>query len=251
MTARYNPHRIEKQAREWPVLSSARTLAEDIHMRFAMIWNRQRHVWTDPFVTTVINTELLKEYGSDTARIAQISAQGGAEVESLLESSFKWLARLNMLFNTCESNDFSEVPWLEAILQSHDQVVIRNRIYCGFSRIRRALRLSPPGKNLSSLQKHLVITAVYPFCPLWARFNLSPESGMPVSAPELIEGFSQYLCIRLALPAGGWHWCVFSRERFEKDPASELLKLKWVSKATGAGKIRLAPDTEGVRICIF
>ncbi len=215
-----------------------------------MLWNEHEKAWADPFaVEPAVEKHLLEEYGFDSARIAGISSQGRVSAESLLESSFKWLSRLDWLLNASESTSFAVEPWLEAALQGRDHVIGRHRTYCGFALVRRALRLAPPGKNLKPLQKSLIISTVYPFCPLWARFNLMDESGIPQAIPTIAEGFAELICIRFSLPAGGWHWKVFNRSSFSAGPLTELLKLKWINKAAGGKALRLEQSAEGLRIC--
>jgi len=250
LTARYNPHRIEKQAKKWPASFSTASLNEDIRQRCKMLWNELEHAWIDPSGSApAIDRLLIEEYGIDAARIAHICAQGSVPATSLLESCFKWLARLDRQFNQCESRSFSAAPWLEAALQSYDHIIGRSSAYCGFSQIRRALREASPGQNLNQLQKELIISAVYPYCPLWARFNLTEAAGMPLSMPWLIQNFSEFACIRFALPGGGWHWKVFARGRFDQNPVGELLKLRWVKKAAGNRPVNIKNLDEGLQIC--
>jgi len=250
LTIRYNPHRIEKQARKWPVSFSAYSLEEDIRLRFSMLWSDHAMGWADPFaVKPAIDENLLYEYGFDCARIAGICAQNRVSAASLLESSFKWLSRLDWFLNNSEKSAFATEPWLEAALQGHDQVIYRHRPYCAFALVRKALRLAPPDKNLDPLQKNLVISAVYPFCPLWARFNLLDETGIPAALPAIVEDFQEFACVRFSLPAGGWHWQVFERKSFSTSPQTELLKLKWVKKAAGNRSLRLEQAKEGLKIC--
>ena len=226
-------------------------LDEDIRLCFRILWGEREFAWADPSSSiSAIDRSLIEEYGIDAARVAQICAQGSVTATSLLESSFKWLARLDARFNQSESRSFSAAPWLEAALQGYDHIIARNNPYCGFSQIRRAMREAPPGKNLNQLQKNLIISAVYPYCPLWARFNLADTSGIPMPIPAIIEKFSEFACIRFALAGGGWHWKVFARDRFDQNPISELLKLRWVKKAAGTRSVSLEKLAEGLKICI-
>lgn len=215
-----------------------------------MLWKEQEYAWADPFTALpAIDKALVEEYGIDSARIALICTQGNASAVSLLESSFKWISRLHLLLNNHENTQFSARPWLEAALQSYDHVIRRRNIYCGFAQIRRAMRLAPPGKNLDPLQKSLVISAVYPYCPLWARYNIADATGVPLTVPDIVESFREFSCVRFSLPAGGWHWQVFERQSFEAAPEAELLKLSWVKKAAGKRDLTLRPDGDGLKIC--
>ncbi len=215
-----------------------------------MLWNERECAWADPAASlSGIDRALVEEYGIDSARVALICAQGRVSPVSLLESSFKWLARLDQLLNNSESSSFSAMPWLEAALQSYDHVVGRSSHYCGFAQIRRAMRSAPPGKNLNQLQRNLVISSVYPYCPLWARFNLADESAVPMAMPVIVESFSEFACVRFSLPAGGWHWKVFAADKFAADPIGELLKLKWVKKAAGNKALSLTTHENGAKVC--
>lgn len=252
MTARYNPHKIEKQARKWPVSLSADSLAEDIKMRMHMLWKKVEHVWLTPtFCDSQIDDDLLREYGTDAARLAIICAQGDVTPSSLLESSFKWLARLDAQTNYPAGSSFNEVPWLEAAMQGHDHVIARNNPYSGLALVRRALRLAPPTKDLSAIEKDLVISTIYPYCPFWAIFNLAPDFRLPAAIPDIATEFKKFICIRFSLPAGGWHWKVFDRLRFQADPAAEFCNVVWVKKASQGKKIKLEASSEGTRVCFI
>ncbi|EKD82130.1 MAG: hypothetical protein ACD_39C01468G0002 [uncultured bacterium] len=250
MTARYNPHRIEKQARKWPVLFSAGSLEEDLKLRLNMLWNKTKQAWADPFCCKyAVNLDLLAEYGIDTVRLALISAQQKASADTLLESSFKWLARLDHLMNAAEQETFDPTPWLEAALQTYDHVMLRNNYYSGLALLRKALRSAPPGRNLPAHQRNLILSAVYPYAPLWATFNLPAELLFPTTISFTIESFEELACVRFSLPKGGWHWKVFERSSYEANPLAELLRLKWVKKAADGKIIRLESDKDGLRLC--
>lgn len=250
MTSRYNPHRIEKQARQWPALSFAETLEEDLKIRSQILWENQENTWLDPFrVDTGFPREIQAEYGVDACRIACLAAHGTVNPQTLLESSFKWLAKLNTLFTAIPRADFIASIWLQAALQGHDHINLRNLPYSALALIRHALSHSPPNKNLSPLQKNFVISAVSPFCPLWARFNLPPQQNLPSTFPTLLKEFPEYVCIKLSLPTGGHSWQVFLSERYAADPISEIRSLKWINKAAGTRKIRLENLADGVKLC--
>jgi len=250
LTARYNPHRIEKQARKWPVSLSIESLEEDIKLRINMLWKTIEPAWVDPFACRYsISSDLQSEYGTDAARLAQISAQQGVLADSLLESSFKWLARLDFLMSIPAQEEFTPIPWLEAALQAHDHATLRNNCYAGLALLRKALHLAKPGRNLTPQQRNLVVSAVYPYAPLWAIFNLSPEFRLPEAVPAIAQSFTELSCIRFSLPKGGWHWKVFKRSSFAANPLGELLKIKWVAKAASGKIVRLESHEDGLKIC--
>lgn len=250
MTARYNPHRIEKQARKWPVLFSPENLESDLKQRISGLWNKVSHVWSDPFSCTYsVEKSLQSEYGTDAARLAQISAQGRISASLLLESSFKWLAKLDYLINMADQSAFNPIPWLEAALQMHDQIILRDNCYAGLALLRKALRSSPPGKNLAMRHRQLVLTAIYPYCPLWATFNAAPEFSLPLSLPAVTAAYEELACIRFSLPKGGWHWKVFERQTFDASPVKELCQVKWVAKAVYGKKVRVEHREEGLKLC--
>ncbi|PKL43222.1 MAG: hypothetical protein CVV41_10915 [Candidatus Riflebacteria bacterium HGW-Riflebacteria-1] len=250
MTIRYNPHRIEKQARKWPVSLYREKLEDDIKLRINMLWKTSEHAWIDPFACRYsVRNELQSEYGTDAVRFAQISAQQANCAEALLESSFKWLARLDYLMNTSEQAAFDPIPWLETALQTYDHATTRNNCYAGLALLRKALRLAQPGKNLEPRQRDLVISVVYPYAPLWAIFNLSSEFLFPKAVPDIVRSFSELVCVKFSLPEGGWHWRVFARENYEADPLAELLKIKWVKKAADGKIVRLESHENRLKIC--
>lgn len=217
-----------------------------------MLWKEIKHVWLAPsFGDCQISDDLIAEYGTDATRLAKICAQGNVTAASLLESSFKWLAKLETMMNLPADKPFNEVPWLEAALQGHDHVINHNNHYSGFALVRRALRLAPPTKCLSSVERTLVISTIYPYCPLWAVFNLAPDFRLPAAIPDIASEFDKLICIRFSLPAGGWHWKVFNRFSFQADPVAELCNVIWVKKASSGKKIKLESSSEGTRVCFI
>ncbi|MBU1109100.1 MAG: hypothetical protein KKB51_20655 [Candidatus Riflebacteria bacterium] len=252
MTARYNPHKIEKQARKWPVSFSPESLETDLKLRISGLWEKTDHAWADPFFCKYsIDSTLQSEYGTDATRIAQIGAQKHTSVTSLLESSFKWLAKLDYLLNTADQMAFNPIPWLEAALQMHDHIMLRDNYYSGLALLRGALRASPPGKNQGIRHRQLVLAATYPYCPLWTTFNFSPKFNLLPSLPAVISAYEELECIRFSLPKGGWHWKVFERKRFVANPIEELCRIKWVKKAIHDKSVQIEKCEEGLKLCLF
>jgi len=250
LTARYNPHRIEKQARKWPVSFSPDCIETDLKFRINGLWNKANQAWSDPFSCNyLIDKDLQSEYGVDATRIAQISAQNRVSANSLLESAFKWLARLDYLINIVDQDTFNPIPWLEAALQMHDHVTLRDDYYAGLALLRKALRLAPPGKNLSMHHRQIVMAATYPYCPLWTTFNLSMEFSLPTALPVIIATYEKLACVRFSLPKSGWHWKVFERKSFDRNPVAEICQIKWVKKAVQNKVVRIEENENGLKLC--
>lgn len=251
LTCRYNPHSIEKQARQWPVLFSYTDFGEDIRFRVSQLWQQQPG-WASPFTCRLSPAaELQSEYGTDACRLAEISAGRNGSAEALLESSFKWLARLYNFFEQPSSRAFSAEIWLEAAIQSHDHVLIRNNAQVALALLHRATRLSPPFKDMPENERALVTAAVYPFAPILAMYEAKSADGSPTTIPEIGRTFSDLVCVRFALEKGGWHQGVFCRRQFDQDPVAQLRKLKWVARATENRQVSLIQSEGGLRICFL
>lgn len=251
MKEKYNPHSIEKQARKWPVLLFCQNLLDDVSTRTAQLYEKARPGWVDPFCIKInIDDNLAAEYGIDASRLACLSSGSQPVTQNLLESACKWLSSFFTAFSS-DTTDFSPGPWLEAALQIHDQILLRNNHHAGLALARKAFKTARPGRNISLKEKDLILSTISPFAPVLAgHLNGMPDQAM-VSLKQLPEHFTRLICVRFALPRGGWHWKVFDRQSYENDPIGQLRTVKWVAMALGENPAKLQASAEGTRICLY
>lgn len=250
MTARYNPHSIEKQARQWPVLLSCSSLDNDIRNRFAQLWQEQTPGFISPFACEMPFTEdLQREYGTDACRIACLS-QSGLPRQQELEPAFKWLARLYQQLNRPVSA-FAAAPWLEAAYRAGDHVRHRENAMAALTELKHAVRLAPPGINLADHENALVAACLYPFAPLLAAHIARAANFAWQNLALISESFANLVCVRYALENGGWQQKVFNRQQFAADPLRELKSLKQVRKAIGARPASISQTEWGLKICFL
>lgn len=251
MKEKYNPHSIEKQARNWPVLFYCQNLLSDISTRTAQLYEKARPGWIDPFsIKIIIDEDLAAEYGIDACRLACLSAGSQPITQNLLESACKWLGKFFASFFS-DTQDFSPMPWLEAALQIHDQILLRNNFHAGLALARKAFKSARPGRNISLEEKDLVLSTLSPFAPVLTGYLSGMPDRTPIPFKKLSQCFTELIGIRFALPRGGWHWKVFNRQEYEKDPLGQLRTVKWVALALGENKAKLQLNEEGTRICLY
>ncbi|MDD3145990.1 MAG: hypothetical protein PHD82_01700 [Candidatus Riflebacteria bacterium] len=251
MTARYNPHSIEKQARQWPALFCQQFLNDDIRLRVEQLWSAHPAGWASPFsCLTPFEPDLQKEYGLDACRIALVSDETRNEGGNpqLLEPAFKWLAKLhkNLRGGDCQ---FSAIPWLEAAIQGRDHILQRNDARSALATLRHAVRVSPPSAGLTRNESALVFACLMPFAPLFAANEAGLAGIQALNFSEIINSFGQYICVRFSLGNGGWNQKVFDRAAFQQNPLDVLKELKQVKRSLGKHPVRLLSTGEGLRIC--
>ena len=255
MTSRYNPHQLEKYANRTfgTATDTLFSLFDDVVQRVSLLRQAEPLPLLGPFTANLMVSEaLLSEYGHDATRIAQISSQNQSPKLAQLESATKWLARLDYASKNKASGPtpFSARPWLTAILQGYDQVVRRQQPHLGLSLVRRAFRLSPPTADISGREQALIRSCLFPWCPVWVSCYPKVSVQPPNTVNEVCAMFPELICLRLALPAGGWHWQILNRAEFEREPVNELKRIKWIKKAAGNKDISLQKVAEGVRLCL-
>lgn len=228
----YNPHSLQKQARKWPVLAcgnEGNDINSDLAAHFNLVWSSVP-LATSFLPASGVASDLIDEFGLDAARLALISSQGRAVTLELLESAFKWLAKIYESFFRSARTAFSPQVWLEAALQSRDHVLCRRKPHSGLACIRHAARLSPAGSNLDKREKALVALSVFPFAPILS-FALLKHFETECRLEELLQQFDELIAVRYRLEGGGFHWAVFRRGTFTEDPLAAFLALKQVKKA--------------------
>ncbi len=229
---------------------SCSTLEADIRLRVEQLWSAENAGWISPFSYKLpFDAGLQSEYGADACRIAVI-AGNCAKTENELEPSFKWLARLyNQLGSSRET--FAAVPWLETAIQTRDHVIGRNDPAAALTQLKHAVKVSPPGLQLTTSEKALVTACLYPFAPLLAMHYAGPNDFSWQKLPITTGSFADFICVRFAIEHGGWNQKVFDRRRFVENPLRELKTLKQVCKALGDRPAKLVEVEGGLRICFL
>lgn len=251
MTFRYNPQSIEKQVRKWPVLFSEKDLNADLELRLNQLLNLASKGWINPFsVSLPFEDELIYEYGIDACRLAIINKNSNSQPETLLEPSYKWLAKLYDSLNKNKSEyAFNPIPWLEAVIQFKDHILERKSPRLALSLVMKAFNEAPPSPSLQPREKELIYACLSPFVPIISTTLITKENILGPTINEIVSSFREYFCVRIALEKGGWHWQVFSRKIYEDNPISELSKIKWIHKAIVGKQTSLKEEDGGIRIC--
>lgn len=217
------------------------------------IWQLQPSGWVSPFsCQSPFAPELRHEYGVDACRVASISSATSQNSSDphLLEPAFKWLAKLQNLFRTGTSH-FSAIPWLEAGIQAHDHILLRDNPRAALTTLRHAVKVSPPSADNTISEKALILACLAPFAPVLATHEASLFKIELLSMPEIIKSFDRHICIRFSLGDGGWNQKVFDRARFQQNPLEELKKLKQVKIAIGKRSAQLRETEGGLKICFL
>ena len=250
MTFRYNPQSIEKQVSKWPVFFSENSLHLDIVKRLEQLLDLSPKGWYNPYsVNLPFSKDLIYEYGNDACRFALINSGYNKNAESFLEPSFKWIAKFHEVYNAKTSDiAFNPLPWLEAMVQMQDHIIVRKSDRLALALVMKAFKISPPSNNLSESEKLLVAACLVPFIPIYIT-SFFPKSLELASIKKIIESYSEYSCVKIALEKGGWHWQVFSKNAFKNQPIVELSKIKWIKKAINGKNINLKREEGGIRVC--
>jgi len=248
---RYNPHNIEKQAAKWPVLFFRHNLFDDTAFRTMQLWNRAPQGWSEPVNDSdgIIRRDLAEEYGIDAIRMAMIAADKPQDIESLLESSFKWLANLFMALQS-HSSSFSESVWLETAYQMHDHILCRANMRAGMAALKKACKNARPGSNIPHAAKNLVISCLYAFAPCLAGHLAGMPANFPLSFDKLSSSFNELVAVKLGFERGGWSWHVFDKNEFVSDAKAQIIGLRWVNASAKGRNFELKNEQEGIRICL-
>ena len=250
MTFRYNPQSIEKQVRKWPVFFSENDLHQDIKKRLEQLLDANPKGWYNPYsVELPFEKDLIYEYGIDACRFAVINSGYSNNAETFLEPSFKWIAKFHEVY--CHRNQtalFKPIPWLEAIVQMQDHIITRKADRLALALVMKAFKESPLPCQLKESEELLVAACLFPFIPIYTACYFSKILEI-ISIKKIIESFTEYSCVKIALEKGGWHWHVFTRKNFEDQPVAELSKIKWIKKAIIGKDVKLKNEAGGIRIC--
>lgn len=251
MSARYNPHSFQKQARKWPVSVSIKDFISDLEIRTRQIWNETALEKLDSFSCELpIEREFAEEYGVDCCRLAHLEAQNLPTSQTFLDSAFKWLAKLFSQLHAPPSKTFSAKIWFEMALQAKDHILDRKMPHAGLACIKRAVKLSPPNSELADKELSLVRKCIYPFAPILAQSMENEQRDfLPENLKDLFSCFPELVMIRYSIEKGGWHWGVFQKKQFSSSPIETLLSVKWVNFAAQGKKLSLKNTSEGQLIC--
>ena len=114
--------------------------------------------------------------------------------------------------------------------------------------VMKALKEAPPNACLENREKELIYACLFPFTPIYVLSNLVDSNDI-IKINKILESYNEYICVKIALENGGWHWGVFNRNEYKDNPIKELNKIKWIKKATENKKIILKDVDGGIRIC--
>ena len=129
-----------------------------------------------------------------------------------------------------------------------DHIIARKADRLALALVMKAVKESPPSSALTNSEEQLVFACLFPFIPIYTACYF-PKILEIISIKKIIESFTQYSCVKIALEKGGWHWQVFSRNSFENQPIVELSNIRWVKKAIAGKNVNLKKEAGGIRIC--
>jgi len=250
---RYNPQSIEKQAKKWPVFTCEADISADLRRRIEGVSGLRAYDWIFPEIKNeYFEKDIVDEYGIDACRLSVIRACGNKNTcFEYLDSSYNWLSRFYEAFMVESSRQFEEKAWLNALFQAYDHVVLRNKADLAFSLVCKAFKDSCPNKGLKNDNLELVFSAAYPFLPILSAFFARKFGVNFRAANEIFEKSEKYVGVRFRIGEGGWHRDVFDKQRYEKAPLEELLKVKWVRAAANKRQASLISVEGGKQIVFF
>lgn len=245
---RYNPQSIEKQARKWPALLSKQSIAFDLEVRLKQIKGIEKLDWFWPVIEEdIFDTEYICEYGNDACRLAFLSSDNNTKPISLLDSAYKNISKVYNLFISNKSSSFDSKYWLKAVVQAYDHAVLRKKPALAVALINSALNNAKPSENMSSSEKSLVLSTLYPFMPILS-FYLSKLFKIELQPVNKLISQTKYTEVVFKISGGGWHREIFDKENFNSNPKKALYSLKWVKKAVGKSNIKLCEINGGIEI---
>lgn len=238
-------------------------------------------VWRDPFaVPLAVPSTLLDEYGIDAARLAVLTAGGGAPDLDLLESAYRWLAGVDESLARVWAQPGASAgrlvvaprslapeqpeletmtsraidPWLVAAGEMADHGPGRGRWYPALAALRKAWKRAPsvaePWPDLEKLR----LTLLFPFAPVLARWWLERlEAWPPPAVARLIADLrvaTGRQAVRIALERGGWAWVAVDAARFAADPAAVVAMVPWVKQVVAGRSWSLQALPEGWKVCL-
>lgn len=250
MIPRYNPHSIEKQARQWPVFAHEENLLQDLALRCRQIWKSSKLEFSDFFAVQLpVQSDFKEEYGFDCCRIACLEAQQQKVNLNLFDSSFNWISRLFAKLQQPSTRKFNARLWLEMALQAKDHILVRKKFHAGLVCLKKAVKHAPPKANMSKEEWQLVLGTIYPFAPLLACWFARKNAGMQ-NIPATVKSLTTLQPVRFCLKNGGWHWAVFDRQEFADNAKKCFLAIKWLKQACQNRSFVLHNTAEGVVICM-
>lgn len=258
MTARYNPHKLQKITRSWKTSqNNCLDLANDIFQRELIIWNKDPFEWQMPihYNDTIVSNDLFNEYGHDTCRMAAImSFNNKSSIESILETCHKWISKFHEKILNTTNKPFTPEVWIKASCKAKDYIQNQNRIDLAISALKAAIKLSPPSIDMKFDDRILVLTTLYPFFPIISGFFLiEAYRTWPTSLnlkALLEEKYQHCKPIKFAINKSGWYWEVVTTNEFISNPKVSFEKIPWFSNATKGKDFDIKIEQEGHRICL-
>jgi len=274
MIARYNPHALARDAREWvvqPVPAWARDLFNDITQRAESRWQGESF-WADPFkIGLPVDPEMAGEYGTDAVRLAVLTSGFVTPSIGLLDSAYRWLACIHSAFQESGPNsaDWNPDPWLIAGGAARDHLILRGRPYPALAAVKKAWKQSPIFAGSPPVAQEMVLSLLNPFVPVLTRWLLerirggnSPETlavsshskkvgrWPPRPMASLFKEFEDRMPLRVSFDRGGWQWVAVNRRGFMDGPTRELLAIPWIGRVVAGHPWHLEEIPEGWKVCL-
>lgn len=256
MISRYNPHKIQKNTKSFLCEPQPQNLIDDVKQRLIFLWaNTVENQFYPQFDKTYIPTDFLEEYGIDVCRLYSLMEGENSTIdEKLFESNYRWISALFTYFTSKQIRPFNIKKWLLAIHEANDYALGMNKYNLALSKVKNAIKISPPNIDLNYKEKKLVLGAIYPFIPVLSSYllhinNLCEVKNLNIKK-MLIEDFSEYNIIRFAIQKSGWRWAIFKKQDFENDKKMAFRSICGFNKITNNRDFDVLEEGENYRICL-
>ena len=256
MIARYNPHKLQKQLKQYEKSDIALPLPLDISLREKTIWAENEFICLSPVHNQdiLISADIYSEYGHDVCRLASITHKNKTQTnELILESCHRWVSKLYKLLLTTSKQIFDPKVWIKSIYIAKDYIEIGNPALA-LTALRKAVKLSPPSYNMLLNERLLVLLAMYPFIPVLSGFFLNEIPAAQINSYSLENiirsHFNDLLPIRFIINKSGWHWHVFDAKSFNNNAHREFMNIAWLAKVLQNSNFDIVQESKGYRLCL-